>query len=360
MTITAQYLRIALLAGLAAGPAFGQSTAAPSGELPAQPPEAVAPQRVSVSQPAPPAAVTASPVQQLPDFQSSDVKFDLRDLMDILRDRRHEGWVLTAYPDPKTGRPLIGAGFSLDLPEREHAQSDPLNPHPFVEPSSAQLWQAAGLAPERLQSILEQYWQRADGWSRRTYMRRIRTLTPQISDDEAVQLLRIAGIQAIYNARAYCRNFDQLTASQQMAMSQLVYQMGVNLGEFDKFLGLLNGAGSAAETQDAALVSSGATVSAAAPDAAHWNAVQRALVDSQWARKYRSRAISVIAMLDPQYLNDPRMAELRIHAELPPPPVVHRRRGHRHGGASLRLASYTRHRGGPARKTARARRKTRS
>ena len=61
----------------------------------------------------------------------SDVKFDLRNLMEILRDRRHEGWVLAAYPDPKTGHPLIGAGFSLDLPERAHPQPDQLNPHAF-------------------------------------------------------------------------------------------------------------------------------------------------------------------------------------------------------------------------------------
>jgi hypothetical protein len=318
-----------------------------------------------MSQPAPAVETVAAPVRQLMSFQPSDVKFDLSDLMDILRDRRHEGWVLTAYPDPKTGRPLIGAGFSLDLPEREHAQSDPLNPHPFVEPSSAQLWQAAGLAPDRLQSILQVYSQRADDWSRRTYMRRLRTLPSQITDDEATQLLRIAGIQAISNARAYCRNFDQLTASQQMAMSQLVYQMGVNLAEFDKFLNLLNDATGPVPTQtptptqiqthmlDAALVTS------AAPDTEHWNAVQRALVDSQWARKYRSRAISVIAMLDPQYLDDPRTAELRIHAELPAP-VVHRRSRRR--GASVRLASYTRtrHRGVPARKTARTRHRTRS
>src|SRR5580698_3359332 len=90
------------------------------------------------------AAPAANTVQQMLDSADADVKFDLRDLMDILRDRRHEGWVLAAYPDPKTGQPLIGAGLSLDLPAREHPQSDPLNPHSFLEPSSADMWQAAG------------------------------------------------------------------------------------------------------------------------------------------------------------------------------------------------------------------------
>ena len=71
----------------------------------------------------PPAAQTAPATAPLLEFKDSDVKFALRDLMDIVKDNRHEGWVLVAYPDPKTRRPLIGAGFSLDLPEREKARS---------------------------------------------------------------------------------------------------------------------------------------------------------------------------------------------------------------------------------------------
>ena len=79
----------------------------------------------------------APTIEPLLQFKDSEVKFALTELMDILRDNKHEGWVLVAYPDPGTHRPLIGAGFSLDLPEREHLQRDPLNPHPFLEPSSA-------------------------------------------------------------------------------------------------------------------------------------------------------------------------------------------------------------------------------
>lgn len=338
----AHTLRGALLTLAAAASCFGQSpiqgaqpdpqvgtpvpleqTAVPSGPA------------ASLVQPIPSTGAMSPVVEALVDFRSSDVKFDIQDLMDTLRDRQHEGWVLTAYPDPKTGDPLIGAGFTLNLPERAHLQSDAENPHPFIEPSSAQLWQAAGLAPERLQRILNAYREHQEIWTRRVFMKRVHLLPPDISEEEAVSLLRISSIQAIYNAKAYCRNFDQLTASQQMALSQLVYQMGVNLEEFDQFLSLLNGASSVPQNPDVA-------------DATHWRAVQHALVESQWAHKYRIRAIAVIAMLDPQYRNDPRLAEVRLHSELPPPAVRHRGRR----GASLRMASYKRRVGGTAQKKA--------
>src|SRR6202522_521864 len=90
------------------------------------------------------------------DFKDNDVKFSLASMMEILRDHRHEGWVLAAYPARNTGRAIIGAGFSLDVPAAAPPQRDPFNPHPFVEPSSAELWQAAGLAPDRLQQTLAQ------------------------------------------------------------------------------------------------------------------------------------------------------------------------------------------------------------
>ena len=116
------------------------------------------------------------PIQPLLDFKDSDIKFALPNLMNILSDRRHEGWVLAAYPDPKTSRPLIGAGFSLDLAAREHPQHDPLNPHPFVEPSSVQLWQAAGLDPKQLQDILHEYDEHLSIWAKRRYRKKIKVL----------------------------------------------------------------------------------------------------------------------------------------------------------------------------------------
>jgi hypothetical protein len=266
-------------------------------------------------------APESSAVELLRSFKDSDVKFDLKDLMKILRDRRHEGWVLAAYPDPKTSRPLIGAGFTLDLPAREHPQPDPLNPHPFLEPSSADLWRAAGLEPIRLESILDQYSERLQTWKKRRFRQKIATLATQITDEDATLLLRIAAIQAVYNAKAYCRNFDQMSASQQMALSQLVYQMGVNLAHFDEFLSLVNN-GTPAQTTEASQESS------PAGDRDYWRSVQHSLMQSQWAKLYRTRAIAVIAMLDPAYSDNPAAAEHLVGASLRPA-VAHRHRSRR-------------------------------
>ena len=283
------------------------------------------------------AAALPDAVRTLMEFKASDVKFDVDDLMDILRDKRHEGWVLTAYPDPKTAQPLIGAGFSLDLPERTHIQRDPLNPHPFLEPSSADLWQAAGLEPARLDVILAQFHDRMDAWSKKGFRRQLWSLDPQITEADANALLRIGIVQAAYNARAYCRNFDRLSASQQMAMTQLVYQMGVNLEEFSTFLGLINRGGEAGPDGPAVTRT----------DAKYWHDVQLSLIQSQWARLYRDRAKAVIAMLDPSYMANPSGAEHSVGKVLRP---ARTRRAH---GTSLRKASYTtHHRGSAARKRA--------
>jgi hypothetical protein len=271
--------------------------------------------------------------QALLDFKDTDIKFDLPSLMGLLRDHQHEGWVLAAYPDPKTNRPLIGAGFSLDVQATDHPQRDPLNPHPFLEPSSAQLWQAAGLAPDRLQDILDQFNRNVAAWSKKTYRRKIirHTLPPQLTEEQATRLLRISAIQATYNARAYCRNFDQLSAPQQMAFTQLVFQMGTNLEEFVEFLGAVNDLDGSRELPrlDGFIET----------PAEHWRTVQQTLIDSQWARQFTVRASTVIAMFDPEYVEDPRAAQLRVAGVLRPP--VERRR-QRQSTAALRTASYSR------------------
>lgn len=254
-------------------------------------------------------------------FVDSDIKFKLETMMDILRDSRHESWVLAAYPDPKTSRPLIGAGFSLDVRAMEHLQRDSLNPHTFIEPSSAQLWQAAGLNPGRLQIILDQFESDLKAWKKKNFRRKIRTqqLSPQLTDEEATELLQISVVQAVHNARAYCREFDQLTASQQMALSQLVFQMGVNLEEFTQFLTAIN---------DPSYDDSAQLGSNPESEAEHWKAVQRTLIHSDWARRYFTRAVAVIAMFDRDYDADPTKAERQVRAEIRPLVVHHRNKPH--------------------------------
>ncbi len=353
-------LSILLFVMTAALPAIAQTASLPT-----------APSATPTPDPSPVSLPAAAPATIAPllNFQDSEVKFSLPELMNLLRDRRHEGWVLAAYPDPKTGRPLIGAGFSLDLPERQHLQTDPLNPHTFVEPSSAELWQAAGLDPARLQQVLDDFDEHLAAYrTMRRYRHRIWSLAPEITDDEANSLLRVAAIQAIENARAYCRNFDRLSGPQQMALSQLVYQMGVNLSEFGTFLSLINNDPALATVSAAAVAPSLATTPPiAAPelsgapitptiDIEHWRDVQQSLIASQWAHAYRVRATAVIAMLDPEYSIDPAGSEARIAAVLRP--TVHRRRGHTR--PALRTASYRRRSVHPATRkatAARARRK---
>ncbi len=266
-------------------------------------------------------------VEQLLAFRESDVKFKLNSLMDVLSDRRHEGWVLAAYPDPKTRQPLIGAGVSLDLPAREHAQRDPLNPHMFLEPSSAEMWQAAGLETARLNAILTDFYKQAGTWTKRNRREKIRGLEPQITDEDATHLLRVAAIQSVINAKAYCRNFDEMSASQQMALSQLVFQMGVNLEEFNTFLGVINHANFGTAKSVAAGTGVGEEVGKlAAQDELDWKSAQKSLVESQWARLYRTRAVAVIAMLNPDYEDNPAIAERQVGATLRPV-AVHRGRG---------------------------------
>jgi hypothetical protein len=336
MAFSRQQIWLAIL-GLATALAARAQTAPSAPAAASASPQSLAVQAVvsvpnqAVLPPAP------NPMQPLLDFRDSDIKFNLGELMSNLRDSRHEGWVLAAYPDPKTSRPLIGAGFSLDVPEREHPQSDPLNPNLFLEPSSAQLWQAAGLDPARLESILDQFDEDLAAWKKRNFQRKARTqtLTPQLNEEEATQLLRISTIQAVHNARAYCRQFDQLTGYQQMALSQLVFQMGVNLEEFTHFLGAIN---SDPAYRDAALAP-GETET----DAQHWKNVQSMLIESDWARRYSTRAVAVIAMFDPDYENNPTVAERKVRAQVHP--YHHRRRA-----ATLKTASAT-HKKSAARRT---------
>jgi hypothetical protein len=293
------------------------------------------------------AAVTSS-LQPLLDFRDSDIKFSLQTMLDTLRDHRHEGWVLAAYPDPKTSRPLIGAGFSLDVPAREHAQTDPLNPNTFLEPSSSDLWQAAGLEARRLRAILDQYDRNLTVWKKKKFRKKIRTqsLTPDITEEQAMDLLRISAIQAVHNARAYCRNFDQLNGSQQMALSQLVFQMGINFEQFTQFRAAINGDPIVTPLSVGAVQTASLLEDPAPPtEAQHWSDVQGTLIHSDWARRYSTRAIAVIAMFDPAYASAPWEAEARVRAQVRPL-VLHRRKRSR---ATIRTASAARGKNSPRR-----------
>jgi len=254
------------------------------------------------------------------------IKFRIERLMSILRDTRHEGWVRTAYPDPTTGRPLIGGGFSLDLCATEHPQRNPLNPNTFLEPSSAQLWQAAGLELAQLKAILDRFDHRVELWGKQELRRKVRAneLPPDITEEEATQLLRISALQAVHNARAYSVNFDHLSASQQMALSQLVYQMGVNLEEFVDFLSAINVY--PPDSQKKPVIQK-----------VDWKAAQRDLMQSEWARRYTNRAITVIAMFNPNYNSRPRQAERQVHDWIYPPPP-HLRKNARSKKARTELA----------------------
>ena len=108
------FVGVSVLLGCPAA-AFAQAPSAPP------PPPGI----VVLDRQGPSAAPAQSPLQPLLDFQDSDIKFSLRSLMDILRDHQHEGWVLAAYPDPNTHRPLIGAGFSLDVQATVHPKPIP-------------------------------------------------------------------------------------------------------------------------------------------------------------------------------------------------------------------------------------------
>jgi hypothetical protein len=265
--------------------------------------------------------------QPLFDFKDSGVKFKLETLMNMLRDSKHESWVLAAYPDPKTGRPLIGAGFNLDVLATQHIQTNPLNPHLFIEPSTAELWHDAGLDLERLQSILDQFDRDMRAWKKKNFRKKIRThqLTPEITEQEATNLLRISTLEAIHNARAYCDDFDQLTASQQMALSQLVYQMGVNLEEFVEFLSAINDHSS---YRDLAQAETSIQEGSIQKEDEYWKTVQRTLIESDWARRYTSRAVTVIAMFDSDYDKEPKQAEREVRRQIHPLVAHHRKKTH--------------------------------
>jgi len=117
-----------------------------------------------------------------------------------------------------------------------------------------------------------------------------------------------------------------------------VFQMGVNLEEFTQFLSAVNG--------DTGYRDLSRPDDGAPSESERWRLLQTTLVKSEWARRYTTRAQTVIAMFDPMYSRDPIGAERRVEAMLPAPAVVHRARK-RSQARTLRAGAEGRHNGKP-------------
>jgi hypothetical protein len=105
-----------------------------------------------------------------------------------------------------------------------------------------------------------------------------------------------------------------MSASQQMAACQLVYQIGRKLDDytdekgklhkgFHKFFAVAN---DISYRQENAAREKEPTQ--------HWQQMQAELIDSQWFRMHSSRATRVIAMFDPIYDLNPSLAEQNVKA----------------------------------------------
>jgi hypothetical protein len=110
-----------------------------------------------------------------------------------------------------------------------------------------------------------------------------------------------------------------------MALSQLVYQMGVNLEEFVDFLSAINGYFPDSKNRPAI-------------QKVDWKAAQRTLLESDWARRYSNRAIAVIAMFNPSYSARPRQAVRQVHDLIYPPPAHQRKYARTNKKARTELA----------------------
>ncbi len=257
-------------------------------------------------------------------FKDSDIKFKMEDMMGLLRDGDHESWRLTAYPDANSpGVALIGAGFNLSVTaDLSNTPGDPRDPYQYnakarKEPSSRTLWEAAGLDGKKLDQVLEHFERHKKRFGRsRLAFATLDMLSHDITEEEATRLLYVSARQAVHNAMAYAKDFDQMTGPQQMGMSQLVYQMGSHLapwtdgrGEehrgFQNFLDVVN---DTSYRQASAPGAAGDPKAARKAETEHWETVREHLIDSHWYRKYNTRAVEVVAMFDPDY--DPRKPEI--------------------------------------------------
>jgi GH24 family phage-related lysozyme (muramidase) len=232
-------------------------------------------------------------------FKHSAIKFRLESLMAGLSEK--EGWMSIAYPDSSAkGIPTIGMGFNLSIEGRPRDDADPYQNGgwPRKDPSAQELWKIAGLPEEKLKDVMANFEERNKRWhGRQAAFKFLDHFEHDITRHEAHKLLYVSARQAVYNAMAYAKDFPDMNGAQQMAMAQIVYQMGTKLEGFKDFLGEINNTSYHQQPELAE---------------AHWRAVQSELIKSDWYRNHTTRATKVIAMFDPQYRADAKKAQKNV------------------------------------------------
>lgn len=287
----------------ASSPANAASTPAEAASAPA----------ASASVPQTAASVEARKLSPESLFSDVDkhIKFDVRELAEQLRSKKHEDWRLVAYTDPahKPEAPIydIGAGFNLSIPT-DKIRGEEGDLYKFnrtrIEPASKSLWLAAGLSADKFDETIKRVQERVAqfGHDYRKNFPLFKALHEDpaqhdISEADAEKLLMISIRHAAHNAMAYAKDFPSMTKHQQMAMTAIVYQIGSNLEQFEKTLTAMNNN----EKLDRMRASGASPKEIAREEKAHWKNVANLFSQSDWARKHKARASRVLAWLDPEY-----------------------------------------------------------
>lgn len=267
-----------------------------------------------------PAKPPTPPRQEEPLFSDVDkyLKFDVRELAEQLRSKKHEDWRLVAYTDPahKAEAPIydIGAGFNMSIPvDKVRGEEGDLYQHHRVrvEPSSKKLWTSAGLSAEQFDGTIKKVQERVAkfGHDYRKNFPLFKALHEDpaqhdISEADAEKLLMISIRHAAHNAMGYAKDFPTMTKHQQMAMTAIVYQIGSNLEQFEKTLTAMNNN----DKLDRLRASGASPKEIAKAEKSHWQNVAALFSQSDWARKHKGRAARVLAWLNPEYGQEKSLA----------------------------------------------------
>lgn len=271
--------------------------------------------------PAEPAKPEPVAPQAQPLFADVDkhIKFDVRELAEQLRSKKHEDWRLVAYTDPahKPEAPIydIGAGFNLSIPT-DKVRGEAGDLYKFhrtrIEPASKSLWLAAGLSGEKFDATIKRVQERVklfgDDYRKNFPLFKALHEDPthhDISEADAEKLLMISIRHAAHNAMGYAKDFPSMTKHQQMAMTAIVYQIGSNLEQFEKTLTAMNNN----DKLDRMKASGAPPKEIAREEKTHWQNVAKLFSQSDWARKHKARAARVLAWLDPEYGQEKSLAQ---------------------------------------------------